>query len=157
MFAAEKARLIAALCNLNIVVEHVGSTSVPGLAAKPTIDLAVGICDFNDASTYIPKIEALGYVYLPRLVEVLPNRRFFWEGSAQEHKFHIQLVEHLGSDWCDLIDFRNHLRSYPSQAAAYEAVKRRLAQGCGSDIGAYVHGKADIYHSILVDARRWHG
>lgn len=119
MFAAEKARLIAALCNLNIVVEHVGSTSVPGLAAKPTIDLAVGICDFNDASTYIPKIEALGYVYLPRLVEVLPNRRFFWEDLRKNTVSYPNSVEHLGSDWCDLIDFRNHLGFNPSQAAAY--------------------------------------
>lgn len=153
MFIHEMNRLLSAFLE-SIVIEHVGSTSIHGMSAKPTVDLALGIPCFREAPEYIQGLQALGYQYQSALVEVMPNRRFLWAGTPQDHLFHIHLVEHMGADWCDLIDFRDYLRANQTQAAAYEAVKRKLAETCGSNIGAYVRGKATIYQSILAEARR---
>ena len=77
LFEQEKERIIAAVGRFLLMVEHIGSTSVPGLAAKPVIDIGVGIRSLADASVLIPYIERLAYVYEPALEQLLPERRFF--------------------------------------------------------------------------------
>lgn len=153
MFMHEKNRLMSALHGC-IVIEHVGSTSIQGMSAKPTVDLALGIPSFREAPEYIQGLQVLGYQYHSALEDVMPNRRFLWAGTPQDHLFHIHLVEHMRVDWLDLIYFRDYLRINQTQAAAYEAVKRKLAASCGSDIGAYAHEKTAIYQTILAEARR---
>lgn len=152
-FAGEQQRLLQRLGDMRAWIEHVGSTSVRGLAAKPTIDVCVGIPRFEDAPAYVARFQALGYTYVPDLVAVMPGHRFLWAGSALAHAFHLHLVLRNGSDWTELLLFRDYLRSHASEAAAYEAVKRRLASAVGMDIGAYVRGKAAIHEEILVRAR----
>jgi hypothetical protein len=82
LFEQEKEKIIAALGHNVLMVQHIGSTTVPGLAAKPTIDIGVGIRSLADASVLIPRIEKLAYVYEPALEQLLPERRFFLERYA---------------------------------------------------------------------------
>ena len=77
LFAREAARIRAALGAQAVQVEHVGSTSVPGLAAKPVIDLLVGVRTLDDSPAIVAAVTALGYEYIPEFEDELPNRRYF--------------------------------------------------------------------------------
>jgi GrpB-like predicted nucleotidyltransferase (UPF0157 family) len=77
LFLAEKARLDAAIHSYIDIIEHVGSTSVPGLAAKPVIDILVGIHSLGDTPQFVPLLQAIGYIYVPEYEVDLPERRYF--------------------------------------------------------------------------------
>jgi len=68
-------------------IEHIGSTSVPGLSAKPVIDIALGIAALSQAPVYIPALEALGYIYVPEVEAALPSRRYLWKGTPLVHTY----------------------------------------------------------------------
>ena len=109
-------------------IEHVGSTSVPGLAAKPTIDIAVGLPSIELGALRTARIEALGYSYsgdhgLPQHV--------FRKGDAFPRDFLVHVIEHGGRMWCDYLRFRDHLRSHPEDAERYAALKASLLVGRG--------------------------
>src|SRR5215212_10965718 len=91
MFEDEKKALGAALGGVAARVEHVGSTSVVGLAAKPVIDIMVGLEDFSLADSLVPKIEALGYEYVQKYEAVMPFRRFFLKDreGVRTHQIHM--------------------------------------------------------------------
>ena len=126
-FAAEAACLVEALAPV-VGIEHVGSTSVPGLAAKPTLDIAVGLPSLELGALRTTRIEALGYHYggdhgLPQHV--------FRRGSAVPWDYLVHVVEHGGRMWCDYLAFRDHLRSHPEDAGRYAALKASLLVGRG--------------------------
>jgi GrpB-like predicted nucleotidyltransferase (UPF0157 family) len=152
LYEAEKAHILAALGTAVVQIEHIGSTAVPGLAAKPTIDIGVGIVDLSFAPSYIPILEGLGYIYVPETEVELPARRFFWKGTAQSHIYHISMAEPGSSVWVRPLLFRDYLRAHPDEVQRYMAVKRDLALACGSDIQAYITGKTALIESILVKA-----
>ena len=85
LFEKEKAAFTAALGNRFLMIEHMGSTAVPGLAAKPVIDIAVDIQSLADAPVLIPCFEQLGYIYDPILEQLVPERRFFWKSTPTVH------------------------------------------------------------------------
>lgn len=104
-------------------VEHVGSTSVPGLAAKPTIDIAVGVPSLELPDETMAAMERLGYHYGGDLG--LPQH-VFRKGERAPWQFLVHVVEHGGSMWRDFLSFRDHLRANPAAASDYEALKRAL-------------------------------
>jgi GrpB-like predicted nucleotidyltransferase (UPF0157 family) len=145
-FAAEKARLAEALAPYVLTLEHVGSTAVPGLAAKATVDIIAGIYCLSDAPVCIERMKSLGYEYIAEFETDIPERRYFRiqspGASEGEDLFHVHLVE-VGSDFFerDLL-FRDYLRAHPEAAREYEALKHDLAARSGHDRNAYTDGKA---------------
>jgi GrpB-like predicted nucleotidyltransferase (UPF0157 family) len=132
-FEEEAPRIAAALAPV-VAVEHVGSTAVPGLAAKPTIDVAVARTDIDLDTELHERMKALGYHYggthdRPQHV--------FRKGSVVPWEFLVHVVVFEGPMWQDYIRFRDHLRAYPDVADRYEALKASLLVGrCGWYSGA---------------------
>jgi GrpB-like predicted nucleotidyltransferase (UPF0157 family) len=153
-FEQEKERIIAALANRVLTIEHIGSTAVPGLAAKPVIDIAVGIPCLADAELYLPCLIELDYIYEPSLEQTFPERRFLWKGTPLVHTYHLHVAE---VDHPILVRpklFRDYLRHHAEAVAAYATLKRALAVRCGQDLDAYVAGKTALIEQILEQALR---
>ena len=153
LYEAEKAHILDALGEAVVQIEHIGSTSVPGLAAKPVIDIAVGIVDLAEAATCILALEAIGYRYVPEVEAALPERRFLWKGTPLEHTYHVSIAEPDNPTMVNPILFRDYLRTHPVEVQRYQALKRELASRCGSDISAYVAGKTALVETVLAKAR----
>lgn len=117
-------RIEDALSPVAARVDHIGSTSVPGLAAKPVIDVQVQVPDLADEVTYVPVLESLGMVLRARGADF----RFFRPPGGRERDVHIHVCE-TGSAWAvEHLAFRDALRGDPALAREYEALKRQLAQ-----------------------------
>jgi NAD-dependent deacetylase len=122
-----EADLVCAALGADVVdVEHMGSTAVPGLAAKPVIDISVGLRRVEVAAERIAAMEQLGYEYLGE--NNLPGRLFFRKDEAGRRAYHVHAVEHDGGHWHRHRAFRDFLRAHPEEAVRYAAEKRRLAQ-----------------------------
>ncbi|MER3495147.1 MAG: GrpB family protein [Mastigocladus sp. ERB_26_2] len=152
---AEEATLIWQVLDSDLVVEieHIGSTAIPGLAAKPVIDIMVGVRSLEDAKQAIPVLEALDYVYWrddPR-----SGRMFFVKGMppyGKRRTHHIHIVEAYGEFWQRKL-FRDYLRIHPEEAKRYEALKRDLAARFPTDREAYTNGKSEYIQRVMVKAR----
>ncbi|MEH2393557.1 MAG: GrpB family protein [Nostoc sp.] len=125
LFAQKAERIWQALGN-NLVaeIEHIGSTAVQGMAAKPVIDIMVGVHSLVDAKSAVPILESLGYIYWcedPR-----PGRMFFVKGmppSGKQRTHHVHIVE-VNSEFWEQKLFCDYLRKHPEQAKRYEALVR---------------------------------
>jgi len=140
MFEAETERLGAALAGVAVRIEHVGSTSVPGLAAKPIVDIQLSVPDVSDLDSYRGPLESLGYeyVYDPDFVEY---PFFGWPSAKAPRTFNLHVCQADTEMEQRHLRFRDHLRSDPAARDEYAALKRRLALECGNDIEAYVAAK----------------
>lgn len=153
LFAAERQRLLAACGSLTCHIEHVGGTSIPGMCAKPVLDIAAGRPGRGSADGYVAALEQAGYEC--RGERGLPGRLFFRRG--QPVAYHLHLVEYGGPLWRDLRAFRDHLIASPEVAREFADVKRRLAERCSRDRDAYVEAKAGYVQQVLdriADAQR---
>ncbi len=162
-FAAEAARLRAALGNdLVVTVEHFGSTAVPGLSAKPVIDLLVAVRSLTEArQCSIPALESLGYAYWSE--DPAPDRMFFVKGlpPGGPRTHHVHIVEpgvsqdpRLGEfSFADRLLFRDRLRADSEEAQRYERLKHRLAAEFPDDREAYTNGKTDYIYGVMQKAR----
>jgi GrpB-like predicted nucleotidyltransferase (UPF0157 family) len=119
LFEQEKEEIIGALGNKVLTIEHIGSTSVPGLAAEPVIDIGVGIQNLADADDLIPRVESLGYIYEPTFEKLLPERRFFWKGTPDIHTYHLHLTGPDNPVILRPIRFRDYRRAHPDAAREY--------------------------------------
>jgi GrpB-like predicted nucleotidyltransferase (UPF0157 family) len=121
-------------------VEHVGSTAVPGLEAKPTIDLMAPVRDLVDARECYERLAELGYMdgQHPRFLH------WFCKPSPAVRSHHLFLLEPTHTEWRARLAFRDRLRSDPEAAARYVALKRDLAIRFPDDREAYTEGKADF-------------
>lgn len=145
LFARESSRIRAALASLTIRVEHVGSTSVPGLAAKPIIDIVLGVPDSADEPAYLPALETAGYVLRAREPGWFEHRML--KGPDTEINLH---VFSAGATEIDrMLLFRDWLRSHEADRVAYLAVKRDLAQRTWRHVQHYADAKSDIVRHIL--------
>jgi putative glutamine amidotransferase len=146
-FEAEDARIRAALpSDLVTGIEHVGSTSVPGLGAKPTIDIQVSVATMVPRDAYVDPLRALGYDWA--LDPIDDEHEYFSLNAEGDRAFHVHVCA-AGSEWERRhLAFRDWLRSHPADARAYEALKRDLARAHPRDIFSYVDGKTDFIRSI---------
>lgn len=153
LFAREKALLERALGHLCRAVEHIGSTAVPGLAAKPVIDIALGISTLDDTVAVVAALETLGYAYLPEFERALPTRRYFHKPSyaAHTHHVHAWAVDEMRAR-PELL-FRDYLRAHPETAAEYAALKRSLAERHRDDRHAYTLAKGEFIHAVVARAK----
>lgn len=150
-FATERRRLRRYLSRHRYAIEHIGSTAVPGLDAKPIIDIAIRIPSFRTLPTWIRNLESAGYAYKGEYG--LPGRHFFTRGQPVTH--HLHLVTPDTPHWDDWLLFRDHLRAHPAASAAYNRVKHMLAQRFKTNRNAYTRAKTAIVSALVKAARRW--
>ena len=130
------------------VIEHIGSTSVPGLAAKPIIDMLIGVKSLADTPRFVAALQKLDYVYVPEHEADLPERRYLYKQKNGEDTFHLHMVETGSEFFSRHIAFRDYLRSHPESVAEYASLKFRLAREFGSDRAGYTDAKTEFIQSI---------
>jgi GrpB-like predicted nucleotidyltransferase (UPF0157 family) len=145
-FAALNARIRAALGSTALAVEHIGSTSVPGLAAKPIVDVLVVVSDVDDESSYATALEDAGFVLRVRE----PGHRMF---RTPGKDVHIHVYGSGDQAVGDYLAFRDRLRVDDADRALYAKVKRELAQRPWSDMNYYADAKTEVITQILGRAR----
>jgi GrpB-like predicted nucleotidyltransferase (UPF0157 family) len=149
LYAVEKARILAAIGPWVSGIEHVGSAAIPGLAAKPILDILVGLRNLADAFPCIPRMEGLGYEYVPEYEKELPMRRYFRKGPPENRTHHVHMVENGSDFWVAHLRFRDFLRDHPEDARRYEALKRDLVARFENERDAYTASKAEFIKSIV--------
>ena len=148
-FAEHRARLAAALGATAVRIEHVGSTAVPGLAAKPIIDIDVAVPAAADVPEAIERLRALGYVYQGDK-GIRGREAFLWPPGAPVH--HLYVVVAGDRPHRDHVRLREHLREHPEAVKAYAALKRDLAARYGMDRVAYTEAKtAFVVQTLRAD------
>ena len=150
LFEAEAQRLRDALGGRIGTIVHVGSTAIPGMPAKPIIDIAASVESLAEAEGLIPDLARLGYEWGERDMQDVPDRRYFVrrtaDGQASTH--HLSLGEPASDFWVRTLAFRDYLRTHPEAAAEYAELKRDLARRFRTDRGAYVDGKGAFVKRI---------
>ena len=137
LFSQEAERIRGFLGELPLALEHMGSTAVPGLAAKPILDILAGHPREADLSAYIAAIERAGYLY--RGEQGIPGRHFFRRGDPRS--YHLHLTVRHERFWRDHLSFRDALRDDPRLREEYAALKRGLAERYPMDRESYIEGK----------------
>ena len=149
LFETLSERIAAGLAPLPVRIEHVGSTSVPGLPAKPIIDLDV-IVDATDVAAAIERLSALGYAH--KGDGGLPGREAFrWPQGEVRH--HVYLCTPDAPALLDHLSFRDRLRARPDLAQAYAELKRTLAERFATNRDAYQAGKAGFVEAVIRQAQ----
>lgn len=134
-------------------IEHIGSTAVPGLAAKPVIDILIGARSLSDAPLFLPPLAPLGYAYVPKHEAVFPERRYLHRIVHGQHTHHLHIVEPESEFYRVQLLFRDYLRSHPQAAAEYAALKIQLAEKHRFNREAYTDGKSAFILEILRQAQ----
>jgi GrpB-like predicted nucleotidyltransferase (UPF0157 family) len=154
MFDRERAAIAASLDSHVVAIEHIGSTAVPGLPAKPIIDLLVGVENLAEArADCLTELQARGYTYMAEYETWLPGEMLFRRGMPGPWTHHAHVVEASGSTWCDYLRLRDYLRSHEEVAHAYGDVKRALALVFEDDIAGYRIAKRPFVEGVLAKAR----
>jgi GrpB-like predicted nucleotidyltransferase (UPF0157 family) len=151
-FAALGKKLRDALGAAALRIDHIGSTSVPGLAAKPIIDVQISVASFDPLDDYKVPLERVGYVH--RAGNPERTKRYFREGPGQRRThIHVRRAGSFSEQFALL--FRDYLRTHSEDAPAYAAVKRRLADQYGHDRRGYVEAKVPYVWQIIRRADEW--
>ncbi len=147
LFAEEKAQLIEVLGNnIESAIEHVGSTSIKGLAAKPIIDIMVGVKSLECSTHLITVLTRNGYCYYPYKTEVM---HWFCKPSPEVRTHHLHLVPYLSPLWHERIKFRDALRKNPVLAEQYQTLKYQLAEQYAVDREQYTQRKWPFIAKVL--------
>lgn len=147
-FASEAARIAPALGERALRLEHVGSTSVPGLAAKPVVDILLEVSDSSDEAAYVPALESAGYV--------LRIREPAWHGHRLFKRPGAEINLHVFGRGCTetarMLAFRDRLRTSAADRDLYERTKRELAQRQWKYVQNYADAKSAVVEEILARA-----
>lgn len=158
MFQAERNKIAEMFGSEPIDLEHIGSTSVPGLKAKPLIDILAGLPDFEGRSKYVDVFDALGYpfkpttdIYTNQPLEKRPGHQCLFKHDEETGAvvFHLHLVQKGGGKWREQIAFRDILRTDEDARNVYEELKIKLALAHPEDRGLYHDGKAAFIDGLL--------
>lgn len=141
-------RVVGAIGAAALSLEHVGSTSVPGLAAKPVVDVLMTVVDVEDEDTYIPHLEAAGFVLRVRE----PGHRMLRTPERDVH-LHVHQPDH--PEVSAMRDLRDWLRVSPADRELYATTKRQLAQRDWTDMNHYAAAKSEVVQAMLGRARQW--
>lgn len=173
LFREEEALLKKILQPLSPVIEHIGSTAVPGLCAKPVIDMLVGLPSYDDIVTASQLMQLPRYIYMKMYEDALPFRRFFVKVHAKEaeklpriinkeddvppaitqnHTHHIHIVEINSPFWKEHLLFRDHLRKHQHAREAYAILKEHLAEREWKSSNEYAAAKAKFIRSVIQQA-----
>ena len=125
LFYKEKSRILGAVGEKVVAVEHIGSTAVPGLDAKPIIDMLAAVESMSDSLECVEPLRRLGYEY--HYWPEYPERCVFLDGSMGAASHHLHMTEFESQFWQDKMLFRDFLRAHPRVAKEYAQLKRKLA------------------------------
>lgn len=153
-FEREASAVMDALSDLHIELHHIGSTAIPGIVAKPVIDMLCVVPMVEDLDVRAHRLVALRYEAMGEFG--ISGRRYFRRDALDGARTHQLHAFAAGSpDVARHLDFRDYLRAFPAEAAAYEALKQRLAESCGSDMRAYSDGKTEFIRAVERRAAAW--
>jgi GrpB-like predicted nucleotidyltransferase (UPF0157 family) len=148
MFAKHALKIADCLGRRALLIEHIGSTSVPRLAAKPIIDILLAVADSARESEYAPQLEAAGYELRIREPAFFEHRMF----RTPERDVHLHVLT-IGSSEIDrYLRFRDRLRENDSDRQRYESIKRQLAARTWNDLDEYATAKTDVVEQIIAAA-----
>jgi GrpB-like predicted nucleotidyltransferase (UPF0157 family) len=145
LFVAEQQRIREQCRTLMLTLEHVGGTSIPGMCAKPILDIAAGRPRDSSIRDYIAALEKAGYEH--RGERGVPSRQYFRRGHPRA--YHVHLVEETGPLWRDYLAFRDYLRAHAEDARRLAELKQRLAARFRHDREGYMNAKSSHVHDIL--------
>jgi GrpB-like predicted nucleotidyltransferase (UPF0157 family) len=150
-FASWRDLIAGALGGVTVRIDHVGSTSVPGLAAKPIVDIQVSVPDISDEESYVPALERLGVQLRSR-----DNfHRYFRPFADRPRDVHVHVCP-AGSEWERRhLLFRDYLRANRAACEVYAEAKREASQVWMDDGWAYTDAKSEVILNIMEDAERW--
>lgn len=153
-FQSEAVAIRDALGSVAVSVDHVGSTSVPGLCAKPVIDISVSVLDIVAVDSYRGPVEGIGYLFVP--VPESPDLHFFAKPASRPRGYHVHVCEAGSLHERQQLAVRDYMRTHPGEAAAYGAVKQTIAERHPGDRLGYIAEK-DPYVAALVErALAWY-
>jgi GrpB-like predicted nucleotidyltransferase (UPF0157 family) len=152
IFRSIREELLGVFSPLVVAIEHIGSTSVPGLAAKPVIDVLLGAQSLTDIESRIGPLGELDYAYVSKYEREIPMRRYFVKLPTTSLRVHLHGVE-LGSPiWREHLAFRDALRGDAGLRAQYQTLKLRLAEEFADDKSAYTDAKGPFVRAVLAAA-----
>lgn len=149
VFERLRQELLPVFADVPIEILHVGSTAVPGLAAKPVIDLMLGAPTLAEIESRVTDIVRLDYTYRPHYEAAIPQRRYFVKDVAGGLLIHLHGVEQGGRLWQNHLRFRDLLRADDARRAEYETLKRALAARHAGNKAAYTSEKGVYIRSLL--------
>jgi GrpB-like predicted nucleotidyltransferase (UPF0157 family) len=172
-FENEKEKLLHVLGSKGIQIEHIGSTSIPGICSKPVIDIIIGVEKEKQLDSNIIKILTLGYTYVQKYEIILPFRRYFFKlknpdvtlpkiigfddpdinKGNHEDCFHIHMVKISSDFWINQLVFRNYLRNNNQAKKEYENVKKSLAKMEWTSINEYAEAKSQCISKLLEEGK----
>ncbi|HEY0429570.1 MAG TPA: GrpB family protein [Pyrinomonadaceae bacterium] len=147
LFEREEKLLRDALGRLALAVEHIGSTAIPEIKAKPIIDIMVGVRDLPDVEKCLSPLEKIGYEYLGEMG--VAGRHYFRKGTSTISTHHLNIVELGGDFWKNHIFFRDYLRENAEAARQYDKLKNDLATKYKDNRESYTDGKTEFVGEIL--------
>jgi GrpB-like predicted nucleotidyltransferase (UPF0157 family) len=150
LFEEERARIEKAVGPWVEEIEHIGSTAVPGLAAKPVIDVMVGVKSLENFPAFVGRLEAMGYEYVPELERQMPSRSYFRKtvGGRRTHQVH--MVERSNTEFWDRHRlFRDYLRTRPETAQQYARLKKELSGRFRDDREKYTEAKTAFVREVV--------
>jgi GrpB-like predicted nucleotidyltransferase (UPF0157 family) len=158
MFETERGRLAAVLGSVATTIEHVGSTAVPGMAAKPIIDILVTVDSLaGSRAACITALDAIGYTHLAAYESWLPEEMLFRQIQGGRWTHHVHVTEMGSARWQEFVLVRDYLRRDMGARRAYARLKRRLAEQFGDDIEGYRAAKRPFLRDLLERARHGDG
>lgn len=149
LYEREVERIRATLADRALVIEHVGSTSVPGLAAKPVIDIVLVVSDSADEPAYVPDLEAHGYVLRIREPDWFEHRLL----KGPDTNVNLHVFSHGCTEVQVMLDFRDWLRAHAADRELYERAKRELAAKDWKYVQNYADAKAAVVAEINARAQ----
>lgn len=149
----ELSRLAEALASVAVRVEHIGSTAVPGLDAKPIIDLQLSVAAVKPRERYARPLERLGYLFAPNPES--PHLHFFAKPAERPRSYHLHVCEAGGAHEFRHLALRDYLRAHTDEAANYAVHKRDAAKGAPQDRLAYIEAKEGYVRDLEARAVKW--
>lgn len=151
MYEHEAALIRDAIGDDLVDIQHVGSTAVPGMPAKPIIDILASVSTWDRFEAIVERLAAIGYVYTPESESDDPTRKVFRKGPsdmASIRTHHLHVTEPASGYWQRIVGFRDQLRDDPSDADDYVRLKRELVAAFRNDSRSYTRGKQEFVRRI---------
>ncbi len=145
LYREEEERIMAAVRYLIIDLQHIGSTAIPGIKAKPILDMMAGVAQLKNALLCKAPLEAIGYDYIADAG--IANDHVFGKGLARTHYLHV--VEYGGAKWTNHLCFRDRLRNDPDLAQAYGKLKEELSRKFSDSRAKYHDAKSKFISDVV--------
>lgn len=151
----KEAEKLAEVFTANLVrMHHIGSTSIPGIMAKPIIDMLFEVQDITRVDGIDRVMHELGYEAMGEFG--IPGRRYFRKLDGEVHLFHLHVFAAGDPEVDRHVHFRDYLRAHPGDALAYQQLKLDLAEMFPQDPGSYTDGKTTFIQAVDARAKEWH-